>query len=174
MSARFSAYSEGRHSVPYADIGIRDHIGVIGEFLLADRALAMLEGDLPVHQLPHFAIRAQFPVAARMMRVFDPAESHLLCGSLLRNRFPATAESGMVYRAKLVATESHRVPLRDGNLGKRLVNPSETGLRVRLRPKIDGGSIDTASQWTLQRKWKRSSTWSSRINRRRFPAMLKK
>jgi hypothetical protein len=92
---------------------VRDHVGVVGEFLLADRALAMLEPDLPVHQLAHFTIRTQLPVAAWMMRVLNPADTHLPRRSLLRNRFPATAKSGMVDRAKLVATKSHRVLLED-------------------------------------------------------------
>jgi hypothetical protein len=31
-----SAYSESRHSVPYADIGIRRDIAVVGELFVAD------------------------------------------------------------------------------------------------------------------------------------------
>jgi hypothetical protein len=112
----------------------RDHIGVIGEFLLADRAFAMLERDLPVHQLPHFAIRAQLPVAAWMVRVLDTADTDLPHGSLLRYRFPATAEPGMVDGTKLVATSLMEFLLED-------ISCSEHSMRPAAPPSAGIGGV---------------------------------
>ena len=43
-----SAYSESRHSVPYADFGIRHNLVVIRKGLVANRALPVLLDDLSV------------------------------------------------------------------------------------------------------------------------------
>jgi len=49
-------------------------------------------------------------LTAWMMRVLDTAHTDLPRDCLLRNRIPTTAESGVMYRAKLVVTKSHRLP----------------------------------------------------------------
>jgi hypothetical protein len=49
-----SAYSESRHSVPYADVGIRHNLAAGGECLAANGALSvLLLGDLSVQHFPH-------------------------------------------------------------------------------------------------------------------------
>lgn len=53
---RTSAYSESRHSVPYADVGIGDDVAVISELLFADAADDVLSRNLAVQQLPHLAV----------------------------------------------------------------------------------------------------------------------
>jgi hypothetical protein len=55
LGARWSAYFESRHSVPYADIGIRNDIVVIRELFEADGADATLLSDLSVQQLSHLS-----------------------------------------------------------------------------------------------------------------------
>ena len=53
------------------------HVAVVGEPLLAEGADSILRGDLPVDQLPHFGVGAEFPVSPGMMRIFDAPNSHL-------------------------------------------------------------------------------------------------
>ncbi len=53
LCARLSAYFESRHSVPYAEIGIRHNIIVIGEPNVAECANPILLDDLPVEQSSH-------------------------------------------------------------------------------------------------------------------------
>ena len=47
------------------------HVAVLGEPLLAESAESILLGDLPVEELPHFAVGPKFPVSPGI-----PAESH--------------------------------------------------------------------------------------------------
>jgi len=53
LCAGLSAYFQSRHSVPYADVGIRDDVVIVCELLLADRAFSVLLDNLPVEELPH-------------------------------------------------------------------------------------------------------------------------
>jgi hypothetical protein len=53
LCARLSAYSQSRHSVPYADVGIRDDVVVIREALVADGAYSALLENLSVQKFPH-------------------------------------------------------------------------------------------------------------------------
>ena len=48
-----SAYSESRHSVPYADFGIRDDLTAVRKWVMADPAFPTLLSNLPVEQLAH-------------------------------------------------------------------------------------------------------------------------
>lgn len=56
----------------WADV-IRDDVAVLSEPLLAERADAILSDDLPVEELPHLAIGAEFPVTPGMERVVNAA-----------------------------------------------------------------------------------------------------
>ena len=132
---------------------VRNHVVVIGEFLATERALAVLKGDLLVHQLSHLCVRSEFPVAARMMGILDPANTHLPWSSLPGRHFPATAEPGTMDRAKLVASESHgfppcgeivrvccpfRIGMQSGSL--RLVTDSFCGSGREMRESLAAGS----------------------------------
>jgi len=55
---------------------VGNHIRIIGEFFLAKGADALLGEDLPVEELPHFAVGAEFPVSPGMLKVLDPADAH--------------------------------------------------------------------------------------------------
>ena len=52
-------------------------VGVFGELLLADSAFAVLGDDLPVQQLSHFRVRADFAVSPRVMGIVNATDSHL-------------------------------------------------------------------------------------------------
>jgi hypothetical protein len=53
------------------------HVAVLGEPLLAESAESILLGDLPVEELPHFAVGSEFPVSPGMMRIFNAPNSDL-------------------------------------------------------------------------------------------------
>lgn len=61
---------------PWADV-VRHHIAVVGEALAAEWADALLGDDLPIEELPHLSIGAEFPVSPRMERVVNAADAHL-------------------------------------------------------------------------------------------------
>jgi hypothetical protein len=48
LGARWSAYFESRHSVPYADIGIRSDIVVVRELFVAECAYSCLLSNLAI------------------------------------------------------------------------------------------------------------------------------
>lgn len=54
LCASLSAYSESRHSVPYADVGIRYDIVIVGERFSANSTLSLLLANFLVEQLPYF------------------------------------------------------------------------------------------------------------------------
>ncbi len=58
-------------------------VAVIGQPLLAESAETILRGDLPVEELPHFAVRAEFPVSPGMLRILDPVNAHPALGTFL-------------------------------------------------------------------------------------------
>jgi hypothetical protein len=60
---------------------IRHNIAVVGEPFIAEGADAILSNDLPVEELPHLAIGAEFPVSAGMARVVNSADTHLALAS---------------------------------------------------------------------------------------------
>ena len=86
---------------------VGDYVGVIGELLVAEGAYAILRSNLSVHQLTHLRVRADLTIAARVIRIVDPADSQLPLASFSRDRFPAAAESRAVNWAQLISTESH-------------------------------------------------------------------
>src|SRR5579864_5470118 len=52
-------------------------VAVIRELLPAQGTLAMLQGDLAIHQLPHLRVRAEFAVTARMLWIIDAADTNV-------------------------------------------------------------------------------------------------
>ena len=99
-----SAHAAGMDMIGY-------YVAIVGEPLFAESAETILHGDLPVEELPHLAIRAEFPVPPGMMWVFDAPNSHLALASFSRDCLSSTAETGAVDRAELVTVESHGVLL---------------------------------------------------------------
>ena len=99
-----SAHAAGMDMIGY-------YVAIVGEPLFAESAETILHGDLPVEELPHLAIRAEFPVPPGMMWVFDVPNSHLALASFSRDCLSSTAETGAVDRAELVTVESHGVLL---------------------------------------------------------------
>src|SRR5580700_3858504 len=86
---------------------VRHDVAVLGKPFLAECADAILCRNLSVHQLPHLGIRTKFPVAARMMGIFDAADTQLSAASFLCRRFPAAAELRAVNWAHLITAKSH-------------------------------------------------------------------
>jgi hypothetical protein len=72
-----SAYSESRHSVPYADIGIRHDVVVVRELMVADCAYSVLFGDFPLQEFPHLSGGPEFPIPPRMMRIINASNPRL-------------------------------------------------------------------------------------------------
>jgi hypothetical protein len=85
---------------------IGNDIVVVREFEMADCAYAALLPNLPVQQLPHLGGRSQFPVSARMARVFDPLDSQSDL-PWLGKRFPSATGNRSVNWAKLIGAQSH-------------------------------------------------------------------
>jgi hypothetical protein len=84
-------------------------IGVVGELLLAERAFTVLSDDLPVEELPHFTVGAEFPVSPGMMRVFDAPNAHLALALFSWDCLSSAAEEGAVKWAALIPAESHGI-----------------------------------------------------------------
>lgn len=84
---------------------VRNNIAVIREFNLADGTDAVLLDDFPIHQFPHLAGRAQFPVSARVMGIVHALHSQA-CEPGLGQPLPATAGQRIVDWTEFVATES--------------------------------------------------------------------
>jgi hypothetical protein len=106
LCARLSAYSQSRHSVPYADVGIRYDVGIIGEVLVANCAYAALFSDLAVHQFPHFRRGSQFPISSRVVGILNSLNSksdQLWFGQ----RFASTTRERFVDRTQFIAMEFH-------------------------------------------------------------------
>jgi hypothetical protein len=61
------------------------------ELPLAESAHAILGGDLSVHQLSHFGVRADLPISAGVLRIVNAADAHLARLSFLRNGFSSAA-----------------------------------------------------------------------------------
>jgi hypothetical protein len=86
-------------------------VAIISEHFVTEGALAMLGGNLPVEQFPHFSVRTQFPVSPGVMRVFDAPNAHLALASFFWDCLSSTTKTGAVDRAELVLVESHGVLL---------------------------------------------------------------
>ena len=101
-----SAYSESRHSVPYAEIGIRHDVAAVGKFMVADGALPVLLDDFSVQQLPHLGWRPEFAISPGVVRIFDALNTKLK--SAFFPRLLATAaEQRSMDRAVFIPTEFH-------------------------------------------------------------------
>jgi len=90
---------------------VRHNVAIVGEPLLAECAEAILGSDLPVEDLPHFAVGSEFPVSPGMTQIFNAANAHLVFPFFSRNRLSAAAGEGVVKRAQLITAESHGVLL---------------------------------------------------------------
>src|SRR5664280_1987192 len=104
-----SAYSESRHSVPYAEIGIRHDVAAVGKFMVADCTLPVLLGDLSVQQLPHLGWRPEFPISPGVVRIFDALNTKLK-SVFFSGLLPTAAEQRSVKRAVFIPTEFHGNP----------------------------------------------------------------
>ena len=82
-------------------------VAVIGERFVTEGALAILGDNLPVEELPHFSVGAEFPVSPGMMRVFNASNAHLALAPFSWDCLSSAAEVGAVDRAKLIPAESH-------------------------------------------------------------------
>jgi hypothetical protein len=79
-----SAYSESRHSVPYADFGIRHNVVIIRELVVADCANAALFGDFSLQKFSHFSEGSEFPIPPRMMRIINASNTRLQSARIMR------------------------------------------------------------------------------------------
>jgi hypothetical protein len=70
---------------------VGNDVAVIRELPLAESAHAILGGDLSVHQLSHFGVRADLPISAGVLRIVNAADAHLARLSFLRNGFSSAA-----------------------------------------------------------------------------------
>ena len=66
-----------------------------------------MSGDLPVHQLSHFGVRADLSISAGVLRIVNAADADLLSSSLLEDGFPSATCKGTVNWAQLISAESH-------------------------------------------------------------------
>ncbi len=89
------------------------NVSIVGEPLLAESTEPILCSDLPVEELPHFAVGSEFPVSPGMMQIFNASNAHLACPFLSRDCFSPAAEERTVNRAQLITAESHDVLLSD-------------------------------------------------------------
>jgi len=83
------------------------HVAALGEPLLAEGAESILLGDLPVEELPHFAVGPKFPVSPGKMRVFNAPNSHLALAFFFWDCLSAAAGERTVKWAELIPAESH-------------------------------------------------------------------
>jgi hypothetical protein len=67
-----------------------------------------LGNDLPVHQVPHLGVRADLPVAARVLRIINATYAHLAYTPFSRDWSPSAASEGAVNWAKLISAKFHR------------------------------------------------------------------
>ncbi len=78
------------------------NVAIVGEPLLAESAYPILQSNLPVEELPHFAVGAEFSVSPGMMRIFNAPNAHLARPFLSRDCFSAAAEERTVNWAQLI------------------------------------------------------------------------
>jgi hypothetical protein len=87
------------------------NVAIVGEPLIAESAEAILCNDLPVEELSHFAVRAEFPVSPGVVRVFNAPNAHLALAFLFRDCLSAAAGERTVKWAQLIQVEPHGVLL---------------------------------------------------------------
>jgi hypothetical protein len=90
---------------------VGDDVAVVGERFLAESAYTILQSNLPVEELPHFAVGAEFPVSPGMMRVLNTPNAHLALTFFSWYCLSSAAEERTVNRAQLITAESHDVLL---------------------------------------------------------------
>ena len=101
-----SAYSESRHSVPYAEIGIRHNVATVDKFLVTDGALSFLLDDFSIQQFPHLGRRTDLAIPPRVMRIFNALNTKLK-PALFPRQLATTAEQRAVDRTVFIPTELH-------------------------------------------------------------------
>ena len=95
-----------RSSHSFRILVVRGHVVVIREVLVADSANPALLHNLSVQKFPHLGRGSQFPISARVMRIFNSLNSK---SDYLRpgKKLPPTAGNRLMDRAQFIATESH-------------------------------------------------------------------
>jgi len=79
-----SAYSESRHSVPYADVGIRHNVATVGKFIVTNGALSFLLDDSSIQKLPHLGWRTEFTIPPGVVWIIDAPNTKLKSAFLAR------------------------------------------------------------------------------------------
>ena len=122
---------------------VGNDVAVLGEFLFADTANAILGNDLPVEQLAHLPVGAQLAVSAGMLGIVDSPDTQLMLTFFFRDCLPPATAEGAMDRTKLIATESHGILMAGrkgfdalGNFG--IVGKGKNGTG-RLRDPLAGG-----------------------------------
>jgi hypothetical protein len=85
---------------------VGDHVVIVRELFMADRADAGLFSDLSVEQLSHLGRGPQFPISTGMVRIFDSLHTESN-ESGFGDPVSAAARNGSMNRAHFVGTESH-------------------------------------------------------------------
>jgi hypothetical protein len=87
------------------------HVAALGEHLIAESAESILRGNLPVEELPHFAVGSKLPVSPGMMWVFNAPNAHLALAFFSWDCLSAATGERTVKWAQLIPAESHDVLL---------------------------------------------------------------
>ena len=87
---------------------IWNHVRVIRELFVTDRAFPVLLDNLPIQQFPHFSRRPEFPISPRMMRILNASNPRLQSARIGR-LFPTAAGNRFVDWAVLIATKPHGI-----------------------------------------------------------------
>lgn len=86
---------------------VRNDVAVISELPLAEGAHAVLNGDLSVHQLAHFGVRADLSISARVLRIINTPDTHLSHSPFFWDGFPSATYKRAVNGTQLISAESH-------------------------------------------------------------------
>src|SRR5579864_1073033 len=97
-----------RSSHPFRIPVVWNHIVIVGELFVTDRAFPVLLDDLPVQQFSHFTRGPEFPISPRMMRILNASNPRLQSARTGR-LFPAAAGNRFVDWAVLIATKPHGI-----------------------------------------------------------------
>jgi hypothetical protein len=85
---------------------VRYDVAAVGKFMVADRTLPVLLGDLSVQQLSHLGWRPEFPISPGVVRIFDALNTKLK-SVFFSGLLPTAAEQRSVKRAVFIPTEFH-------------------------------------------------------------------
>jgi hypothetical protein len=62
--------------MPFGIPVVRNHIVIISELFVANRAFPILLNDLAIQELPHLGWRPEFPISSRVMRILNTLHAH--------------------------------------------------------------------------------------------------